>query len=303
MRPRGASPRSGEHAPPPREKAGEMIRNREVQPTNDASDGRVAASVANGDRPATVARRGSPRVSVVIPALNEAENLPLILADLPATIYELVLVDGHSEDGTADVARAFFPTVRVISQTGRGKGDALACGFAAAQGDVIVTLDADGSTHPGEIDRFVDALVQGADLAKGSRFLPGGGSEDITILRKAGNRFFCRLVNLLFGVKYTDLCYGYNAFWADCLPALDLDCDGFEVETLMNVRAAKAGLSIAEVPSFERNRLNGESNLRPFRDGWRVLRTIWREWIVRASHPLSAVSDPAVAPNLGPSTR
>jgi len=277
-----------------------MIRDREVQPASHASDGRVAASVANGDRPATVARRGSPRVSVVIPALNEAENLPLILAELPATIHELVLVDGHSEDGTADVARAFFPTVRVIGQTGRGKGDALACGFAAARGDVIVTLDADGSTDPGEIDRFVDALVRGADLAKGSRFLPGGGSEDITILRKAGNRFFCRLVNLLFGVKYTDLCYGYNALWADCLPALDLDCDGFEVETLMNVRAAKAGLCIAEVPSFERNRLNGESNLRPFRDGWRVLRTIWREWIVRASHPMSAASDPAVAPNLGP---
>jgi glycosyltransferase involved in cell wall biosynthesis len=234
------------------------------------------AAGANGNGAVQPLTR-SPLVSVVIPALNEAENLPHILAALPSPIHELVLVDGHSEDGTVEVARAHFPNVRIVSQTGRGKGNALASGFAAARGDVIVALDADGSTDPGEIDRFVEALVAGADLAKGSRFLPGGGSEDITILRTAGNWFFCRLVNLLFGVKYTDLCYGYNAFWTRCLPALNVDCDGFEVETLINVRAAKAHLAVAEVPSYEWNRLNGQSNLRTFRDGWRVLRTIFRE--------------------------
>ena len=138
-------------------------------------------------------------------------------------------MDGHSTDGTADVARALYPDVRIVTQTRRGKGNALACGFEASTGDIIVMLDADGSANPGEIARFVDALRSGADFAKGSRFLPGGGSADITYLRRAGNWFFSALVNTLFGTRYSDLCYGYNAFWAYCLPQIDVDCDGFEV--------------------------------------------------------------------------
>ena len=224
-----------------------------------------------------------PRVSVVIPALNEARNLPHVFAELPAWIYEVVLVDGNSTDGTAEIARELFPTVRIVGQTGKGKGNALACGFAACRGDVIVMLDADGSADPAEIGAFVDTLCAGADFAKGSRFVDGGGSSDITVTRKAGNWFFSTLVNLLYGTRYSDLCYGYNAFWRRCLPAIRVDCDGFEVETLINIRAARAGLAVAEVPSFERDRIHGESNLRTFRDGFRVLRTIFREWPRRSS--------------------
>jgi glycosyltransferase involved in cell wall biosynthesis len=219
----------------------------------------------------------SPKVSVVIPALTEAENLPHVLATLPADTYELVLVDGHSSDGTSTVAREHYPTVKIVGQPGRGKGDALRAGFAACTGDVIVMMDADGSTDGGEIKRFVAALVEGADYAKGSRFMDGGGSEDITLLRGAGNRLFCWLVNRLYKTSYTDLCYGYNAFWRSVLPAIFPDCGGFEVETALNVRAARAGLRVVEVPSVEHRRIHGESKLRPVRDGLRVLRTILRE--------------------------
>lgn len=219
----------------------------------------------------------SPRVSIVIPALNEAENLPHVLATLPEDTYELVLVDGHSVDGTADVARSHYPNVRIVGQQGRGKGDALRAGFAACSGDIIVMMDADGSTDGAEIEDFVKALVNGADYAKGSRFIQGGGSEDITLLRSAGNRLFCWLVNRLYKTSYTDLCYGYNAFWRGALPALAVDCGGFEVETVLNVRAAKAGLRVVEVPSVEHPRIHGESKLHPFRDGLRVLRAILRE--------------------------
>jgi Glycosyl transferase family 2 len=218
-----------------------------------------------------------PRVSVVIPTLNEAKNLPHVFRELPSELYEVVLVDGRSTDGTVEVAREHYPDVRIIGQTGRGKGNALACGFDAARGDVIVMLDADGSADPGEISRFVDALANGADFAKGSRFLEGGGSSDITFLRHLGNRFLCGIVNSLYRTRYSDLCYGYNAFWRHCLAHINVDCDGFEVETLINIRVAKAGLRVEEVPSFERDRLFGESNLRTFRDGFRVLRTILRE--------------------------
>jgi glycosyltransferase involved in cell wall biosynthesis len=219
----------------------------------------------------------SPKTSIVIPALNEAENLPHVLATLPSDTYEVVLVDGNSIDGTSAVARAHYPTVRIVGQPGRGKGDALRAGFAACSGDIIVMMDADGSTDGAEIERFVAALVEGADYAKGSRFMPGGGSEDITFLRRAGNRLFCWLVNRLYKTSYSDLCYGYNAFWRSVLPAIVPDCGGFEVETLLNVRAAKAGLRVVEVPSVEHSRIHGKSNLRPLRDGLRVLRTILAE--------------------------
>jgi glycosyltransferase involved in cell wall biosynthesis len=204
-----------------------------------------------------------------------------VFARLPDCVDEVIIVDGHSTDDTIAVARAIMPSVRVVLQDGRGKGNALACGFAAAQGEIIVMLDADGSTDPAEIPAYVGALLAGADFAKGSRFAAGGGSVDITPLRRIGNRFLNRIVNLLFGTRYTDLCYGYNAFWADVLPTLNVTCDGFEVETLMNVRVAKAGLAVAEVPSIEQERIHGVSKLHPVRDGLRVLRTIVRERLRR----------------------
>lgn len=221
----------------------------------------------------------SPRVSVVIPALNEARNLPYVLARLPDDIFEVILVDGRSIDDTVSVARKCLPAIRVLEQAERGKGNALACGFAAAKGDVIVMLDADGSAKPEEIPRFIDALRSGADFAKGTRFAPGGGSADITTLRKSGNMALVSLVNKLFRTSYTDLCYGFNAFWVRCLPSLDVDCDGFEVETLINIRAARAGLRVAEVPSFERGRMHGVSNLNAWSDGLRVLRTVLSEYL------------------------
>ncbi len=219
------------------------------------------------------------RVSVVVPALNEALNLRHVLANLPDNIFEVVLVPGHSTDDTEIVARSLRPDVRVIHQDRSGKGNALACGFAACRGDIIVTLDADGSADPKEIPAFVGALVAGADFAKGTRAIQGGGSHDMTLLRRLGNRGLTHLANVLHGTHYSDLCYGYNAFWHACLPALNVDIDGFEVETLLNLRAAKSGLRVAEVASFELARIHGRSNLRTFSDGWRVLGTILREWV------------------------
>jgi glycosyltransferase involved in cell wall biosynthesis len=220
----------------------------------------------------------SASVTVIIPAKNEAENLPHVFGTLPAWIDEVVLVDGRSTDDTVAVARRLRPDIKIVMQTGVGKGDALLAGFAASTGDIIVTMDADGSTDGGEIVRFVSALAAGADFAKGSRFASGGGSDDLTATRRFGNRVLGALVNRLFGTRYTDLCYGYNAFWARHLETLALDCAGFEVETLMNIRAAEAGLCVHEVPSFEHARLHGVSNLRIVMDGRRIAKLIAREW-------------------------
>jgi glycosyltransferase involved in cell wall biosynthesis len=227
-----------------------------------------------------VTRPGRPfaRVSVIIPTLNEAANLPHVFSRMPyEELFEVIIVDGHSSDDTVEVAHQLMPSARIVLQQNTGKGDALACGFAAARGDIIVMLDADGSTDPAEIPAYLDRLFAGADFAKGSRFMEGGGSDDITPVRRLGNRCLNGVVNLLFGTEYTDLCYGYNAFWSEVLPKIDVNCDGFEVETLINVRIAKAGLVVAEVPSHEHDRIHGISKLHPVRDGLRVLRTIVSE--------------------------
>lgn len=235
----------------------------------------------------------SHRVSVVIPALNEAENLPHVLPRIPHWVDEVVLVDGHSTDNTIEVARELRPDIRIVKQAGRGKGAALRSGFAAASGDIIVMMDADGSTDPEEIPAFVGALLAGADFAKGSRFLQGGGTADMPLYRKLGNWGFVVIVRLLFGGNYTDLCYGYNAFWRRVLPNLRLNGDGFEIETMMNVRALAQDLQVAEVPSFEDKRIYGESRLRTIPDGWRVLMTIMKEglsnWQRRPALALSRV--------------
>jgi len=217
------------------------------------------------------------RISVVIPALNEAQNLHYVLPYIPPMVSEVILVDGNSTDDTATIAQQLLPTIRIIKQTGKGKGNALKDGFATCTGDIIVMLDADGSANPDEIPRFIEALLRGHDFAKGSRFLQGGGSHDITPLRQQGNSSLCRLVNVLFKTQFSDLCYGYNAFWKHCLDSIEVDCDGFEIETLISLRAHQAKLKIVEVPSFEYRRIHGQSNLRTFRDGWRVLTTIIRE--------------------------
>jgi hypothetical protein len=228
------------------------------------------------------------RISVVIPTLNEAQNLALVLPTVPLWVNDVIIVDGRSTDGTTDIARAMWarqrrrdddPQLQIVQQEGRGKGAALRTGFEAANGDIIVMLDADGSTDPQEIPAFVGALIAGADFVKGSRFLQGGGTADMPLYRKLGNLGFVSGVRLLFGGSYTDLCYGYNAFWRRVLPTLGLDGDGFEIETQMNVRALKAGLKVAEVPSFESRRVYGEGRLRTIPDGWRVLKTIVDEAI------------------------
>jgi glycosyltransferase involved in cell wall biosynthesis len=228
-------------------------------------------------RPVSATLAIAPTVSVIIPARNEAANLSQVFGTLPAWVDEVIVVDGHSTDETVAVAVALRPDAKIIAQPGWGKGDALLAGFAAASGEIIVTIDADGSTDGAEIVRFVGALVAGADYVKGSRFTGSGRSDDITGVRRCGNRLLNVLVNWMFRAQFTDLCYGYNAFWARHLDALRIDCAGFEIETLMNIRAAKAGLMIQEVPSHERRRLFGASNLRACRDGWRILKVIIRE--------------------------
>lgn len=232
----------------------------------------------------------NPRVSVVIPARNESRNLEVILPTVAAVrpaVHEVIVVDGCSVDGTIETAQAVLPWVKVITQTRRGKGNALASGFAAATGDIIVTFDPDGSSDPVEIPRFVEALVAGADFVTGSHFVRRGDSDRIGMLRRAAHIGLNAIANALFGTSHTDLCYGYHAFWANLLPALELPPisaprppvgmywgDGFEIEIVLSCRVAAAGMRIIEVPSVQRERTFSQTNLWTFSAGGRVLRAL-----------------------------
>lgn len=244
---------------------------------NRARRGRLSRLRAMPDGPRVAPRPAQPTVSVVIPALNEAGSIGWVLQHLPSWVSEVVLVDGLSTDATEAIAREVRSDTVFVHQPQRGKGAALRAGFAAATGDIVVMIDADGSTDPHEMHRFVTALKDGADFVKGSRHMANGGSVDFTRVRSAGNRTFVGLANLLYRTRFTDLCYGYCAFWRDQLDALALTADGFEIETQLVLNAVKAGLQIAEVPSVELARRAGTSNLNAFRDGKRVLRTMLGE--------------------------
>ena len=217
------------------------------------------------------------RVSVVIPALNEAENLRHVLPRIPSDVEEVILVDGGSVDATIEVARAVMPSIRVIQQEGRGKGAALRAGFAAATGDIIVHLDADGSTDPAELPAFVGALLGGADYAKGTRFGQGADTTDITWVHKLGNWGFVKLSNLLFGTHFSDITYGYNAVWRQHCDKLAPEIDGWAHEIVGNIRAVRNGLRVVEVACREYPRLSGEPKLKTFSAGWVILCAIVAE--------------------------
>jgi glycosyltransferase involved in cell wall biosynthesis len=234
-------------------------------------------------------------VSLVIPAKNEARNLPWVLERIPDCVDEVILVDGFSTDATVAMAEFCRPNIRHVNQKRRGKGAGLLAGFEQARGDYVLMIDADGSMDPEEIPRYIWYLDHGFDFVKGSRFVAGGGSLDITPLRRLGNWGLMMIAKVRFGTQLTDLCYGYCGFHRRWLPSLGLSASGFEIETEMTLNALTAGLRIAEVPSLETPRRSGHSNLRTFRDGWRVLRTI-----LRTPRSRPSVVEPSLPKNLGP---
>jgi hypothetical protein len=224
--------------------------------------------------------------------LNEGQSLGLVLGGLPP-VDEVIVVDGGSADDTIRVAREARPDAVVLRQTRSGKGNALACGLAASSGDIVVTLNGDGSADPGEIPRYVDALLAGAEVAHGSRYRDGGDDLDGGRWERLGNATLSRLVNTLFGTRLTDLGSGYNAYWRGLWPALDLPGpqvpglkrgrltwgDGPEIEPLVNIRMAAQGLRVVEVASVGYPSIHGDDRRRLLSRAWRAVHALFAEYL------------------------
>ncbi|MGD6934062.1 MAG: glycosyltransferase family 2 protein [Candidatus Bathyarchaeia archaeon] len=223
------------------------------------------------------------KTTVIIPTLNEENNIKNIIYELQGLGYSNILViDGNSDDCTVEAAKELG--VKVVNQDGKGKGTALRQAFSYANlGNWIIMMDADGSMDPKEIPLFLEALKKGADVVKGSRFMIGGHTDDMTAVRKFGNKIFVFLVNRLIHAGYTDLCYGYAAFTSEALEKLSphLKATSFDIETEIFMKAKLLGLNIKEVPSVEAPRLSGNTNLSTWGDGFKILKTIFREGLSR----------------------
>jgi glycosyltransferase involved in cell wall biosynthesis len=217
-----------------------------------------------------------PTVTLIIPALNEVEAIGAVLKDVPRDVVDDVLVvDGHSTDGTPDLVRRLG--YRVVEQDGHGYGAAIATGFRHARGDVAVLADADGSYTLDDIRRLLDAVAGGADVALGSRYRPESGSDDDTWVRRVGNALFTLLLRRLFGVPTSDALFFYAALRRRVFESVTASSTGFEYIVEFLIRAHRAGFSFAEIPSAERRRTAGRSKVNALLDGLRLLRVMGRE--------------------------
>ena len=224
---------------------------------------------------ATVDESTKPLVSVVIPCLNEEQNIEACVAAAAAGLVagglsgEVVVVDNDSDDNSAALAAA--AGARVIREPRRGYGSAYLAGFAAARGEYIVMADADLTYDFNEIPRFVERLREGAQLVMGDRMDNIHPGAMPWLHRYVGNPLLTGILNLFFRTGVSDAHCGMRALRRDVLPALDLRTTGMEFASEMVIRASKEQLRIAEVP-IEYHPRGGESKLSSFRDGWRHLR-------------------------------
>ncbi len=216
-----------------------------------------------------------PYLSIVIPTLNEEHNIKTLLREIAPVIkgykYEIIIVDGYSKDKTVKFARDMG--ARIIYDN-RGKGSALIKGFNAAKGEITISMDADLSNRPNELKLLIAGIEAGYEVCMGSRFLTGGGSEDMPFIRQLGNKFFVSIVNLRYGSHYTDMCYGYRSFAKGIAKRLSLQERGFGIETEISIKVQRMHMRVLEVPSYEKLRASGEGKLRSIADGYIILKAI-----------------------------
>lgn len=218
-------------------------------------------------------------ISVIIPAFNEEQTIGDVVRGALGALgslgvaAEVIVVDDGSTDATARLARV--AGAKVLRQPHAGKGLAVRSGLAGAKGETLVLMDADGQDLPAELPGMISAFrSSGADLLSGSRFLGVFRDAGISRLDSLGNRLLTMLANLLHGTRLTDLNGSFRILRKEAFRSVIWSCEGFEVESEMILRAARAGLKVIEVPVTRERRLGGVRKFRRWSDGLRILRAI-----------------------------
>jgi len=216
------------------------------------------------------------KVSVIIPTLNEAGCIERVINEIPKDVVdEILVVDGHSTDGTVDIVKK-IDGVKLIMQRGKGFGSAFIQGIEKAKGDIVVLADGDGSHNPADIPKLVDKIKEGYDYVMAARYRPGSRSEDDTFIRYFGNMFFTFLTNVIHKTNVADSLYLFTAIRKEAFKNIELKSKGFEFCIEILVKAHKAGLKLAEVPSIERKRYSGLSKVNAFKHGLVILWEIFK---------------------------
>jgi glycosyltransferase involved in cell wall biosynthesis len=230
-----------------------------------------------------------PTVSVVIPAYNEEKNIVNMLFRISKVLqalqvpYEIIVVDDGSTDRTALLASKHKVTV-LTNGTNQGKGYALKKGIQQANGDILVTIDADGSHLPEEIPKLIKPLFNGVDVVMGSRFTGLRERDSIKKLHILGNHFFNFLILVLTGKRITDSQTGFRAYKRRIIEEIEITSSGYEVETELTMETLKNGYSVLEEPITCERRKNGLSGLNPLSDGLKILKAILRTYFTKTQH-------------------
>ncbi|MEM1536991.1 MAG: glycosyltransferase family 2 protein [Candidatus Bathyarchaeia archaeon] len=225
-----------------------------------------------------------PLVSIVIPVFNEEPTVGNVIERVKAAIermnlpYEILVIDDCSTDNSLEVSKSKKVKVYQLERH-MGKGYALRLGFKEAKGEIIVTLDSDGSHKPEELPMMLEPILRDeADLVVGSRFL---SRENVfsNKLNKIGVQLFNLLIRILTGKATTDSQSGYRAFKSAVLEKIQLKSKGYEIESEMLVKALKSGFKSKEVSISFEQRTYGKSKLAPFRDGIKIFMSILAAYV------------------------
>jgi len=238
-----------------------------------------------------------PAISIVIPAYNEARSIgnvieeTLTIMDSLQLPYEIIVVDDGSTDNTRRIAANYKATV-LYNGRNRGKGYAVRKGFRHAQGDIIVTIDADGSHSPKEIPELINPLFNGTDVVSGSRFL-GTGKHFTTRINRLGNSLFNITIMALTRKHVTDSQTGFRAIKKQVIDKLNLSSSGYDIETEITVKSLRNGFTFQEKPISCHRREHDKSKLKILQDGSGIFKTILRANATRIAHEAKLFAETA----------
>lgn len=223
----------------------------------------------------------SPSRVVLLTTMNEITGLRAIWNNIPFNLFtRTVVIDAHSTDGTLEFLKD--KRCEVFFQHSPGRGNAIREAMSQITEDVVILMASDGNDDPKYIPALLTKIDEGYDVVSGSRFAPGGmtdNSDDPYRIRRLGNRLFTLLVNVLWGAHYSDAAYGLRAFRTDAWNSMKMNSKWNETEFLMSIRSAKLGMRVFQIPVIEGKRAGGEVKAKTVSTGWSLLKVMMRELV------------------------